>query len=72
MKTIHYYAILLTLTTAATLALCDSNPSEEKASPVVLPFENSQRVERSPKYGKKKNHACKTVENLDSRVENSF
>lgn len=52
MKTIHYYAVLFTLTTAATLALCDSSsPSEgEKSSPGILPFENTQRVERSPKY----------------------
>lgn len=57
MNTIQYYAFLLTLTTAATLVLCasdSSNPSSEggeKSQQSLLPFDNAQRVERSPKYG---------------------
>lgn len=50
MKTIHYYAILFTLTTAATLVLCESSSEGEKSPQAILPFENQQRVERSPKY----------------------
>lgn len=54
MNSMQYYAILLTLTTAATLVLCDSasQTEGEKSQPSLLPFDNAQRVERSPKYGK--------------------
>lgn len=53
MNTIQYYAVLLTITTAATLVLCDSSSASEgeKSQSSLLPFDNAQRVERSPKYG---------------------
>lgn len=55
MNTFQYYAVLLTITTAATLVLCDSSSASEgeKSQSSLLPFDNNaQRVERSPKYGK--------------------
>ncbi|KAG5673530.1 hypothetical protein PVAND_003571 [Polypedilum vanderplanki] len=51
MKKIQCYVILLTLTSAV---LCDSSSStssdKSSSSSMVLPIDNAQRVERSPKY----------------------
>ena len=53
---IQCYVILLTLTYTATLVLSDTasqNSASDKlsSSSLVLPNDNAQRVERSPKYG---------------------
>lgn len=53
---IQCYVILLTLTYTATLVLSDTasqNSASDKlsSSSLILPIDNAQRVERSPKYG---------------------